>query len=255
MPQKLVHVELTDPRWFESADFYNDIARDKSFITTASMTPAGLKLIRQHLKQFAGTPAMEQRALEIGPGMVPHTIGMGYGHVYLVDNARSWQEWARENIEAAQQNLKKFPHLKIHPGTKLHWVHGDLRNLRAAGDLPLDERRRFDMTTLVEVLTHIHPDERERVLRDISRYTDKLVIFDRRSDKQGIERHPEYVDANATEVLLRELGFKPKLHKIGIDIYTKSGVVQEPYFVITARRRQKQESGGRKEKTGKRKRG
>lgn len=96
-------------------------------------------------------------------------IGCGTGRLAFKINKKTSKivgiDLSQKNIEKAKHNLLK------NPCDKISFQHSSIDNI-------ISQKLHFDYAVLTYVIHEVNPDEREKLLSDISKIADKIIIGD-----------------------------------------------------------------------------
>lgn len=169
----------------------------QNFSTFLRNSPLNIDKVAQEVKKLVGTPS-QTTALEVGPGAHPLIAGLGFKRTYFMDQSKVVASSLKDRevfVRVTRRNLHKFENsvdyshlqrdverglLAHHPvefnktdRRKHQIVIGDL------GRLPFSDGALFGVVVLSEVLTHIRPAQRLKVIERIAGISKSILIVDR----------------------------------------------------------------------------
>jgi SAM-dependent methyltransferase len=148
-------------------------------------------------------------ALEIGPGEDPFLEMEGFDSVVYLDKSL-----------AVARNLKK------HVSTRAHVAVGDIQAL------PFSKNQSFGVVVVNEVLTHIRPENRLAIIKNLSALTDRLFIIDRHRVQKS---DPSvYVNFNELQTFLTTQGWTVTQTVIDTERFQN---LDDSYTILTARKK------------------
>ncbi|GEM_PF-5479353 len=167
----------------------------------------------------------ELSALEIGAGLNPLAHNVKFHSVTFLEADQAPQAQATLNI------LKTYPRAE-----NTHVVNGKLQDFAkasAAGRMPAEVPKNFDVCIINEVFTHIPPRERAKALEDLAAHSKKFFIVDRYATiYPGAKSGPVYqgtlVDYRPLQAALERKGF---LAKVALK---EVGWSPDKYFMLSA---------------------
>ncbi|MDO8624667.1 MAG: class I SAM-dependent methyltransferase [Candidatus Diapherotrites archaeon] len=148
---------------------------------TFSQPIANRRMIQEHIKSLVSDPKAAH-ALEIGPGTTPTLPLTGFRQIHFMDaDPRILQQLRNAPVkitlkepDAPRNARTTFTRpLFEFANQRAHFLVGDLR------ELPFSNKKPFDLIVVNEVLTHIRPIQRMRIISSLADRTKALVILDR----------------------------------------------------------------------------
>lgn len=179
------------------------------FFTLATFEKAHL---RRKLLELVGNPS-EYDALEIGPGEAPVIKSLDFKRKVFMD--------------VSHEMAKNLPRPAVTARVE---------------DLPVRQGKVFGAVVVNEVLTHVHPDDRARVVKEIAGKARHVLVLDRPFGVMErlagwfhwlplIPRDPTKVNEREVEKILEQRGFSVEKEYGYLDT-VKSKI---RYFILTAK--------------------
>ncbi|MEK6820964.1 MAG: class I SAM-dependent methyltransferase [archaeon] len=233
---------ITKPQRFGAAWYRGDHYREKQPYLTLAAHAREHNEFREVIDSaltYAAPNSRKTSVLEIGPGDAPIAENISFRERIYIDQAQGLLneiKTRREKYETARERVTGIK--RVRPRV---YVQGKLEQL------PI--RSRVGTIIMNEVLTHIKPNERLRVIQRLVPQTDGFVIVDR--PQLPIEKlreiHRAIAGRGTFEHELRKLQatyvrFKPIIAYIrnsGFDTQVSLVSIDETQYVVFAARRKK----------------
>jgi hypothetical protein len=202
--------------WFKDVGKIYD--KGQPYVTFAK-TEVGRESIEKGLKSLVSGEKLGV-AVEVGPGVNPFLNKVEADRKVFVDVSKTLLDKLRVG--------RQFDFF-----SKTFFVQGKVQSVKGLPEsLPV---KKSDLIIMNEVLSHVHPDAREGVLRDLAGKSNKILITDMFEDR-GLGVNPEQI----SDVLTRE-GFsvKQSKHMVRVRAKSKSGGLESEvlnYFIIQAKK-------------------
>lgn len=229
---------LSDEWFTDSRRLYNKLAEKGGVYETAASNIQGREKIIQAIRDVA-TPDPTHSAIELGHGLYAPTIGLGFGSVHLVDNAEILQKLAANNFDYAKKHPGEYPEFEPHANTTVRFVNADVRTTKIPAGLNLPEDARFEVATLLEVLTHLTPLERFDLINRIALHADNLIVVDRHETvKRELKHNPQLIDGREIRDMIARTGrYTTSFEKFDLPMKTDNRLFTQKFFLIKARRK------------------
>ncbi|MBI5635595.1 hypothetical protein HY993_01380 [Candidatus Micrarchaeota archaeon] len=167
--KKLPHEEL-ERRWFEKT-----LYQDMTVFPTMSDHPAFHHFIVSKIRELVPN-ASEETGVEIGPGHNPVLPALPFKKMLFVDLSKPLAGNLQNTMipirrDAPDRGFDYVPFSKLAQGRSIAVV-GDIRRL------PLSVEKKAGLIVVNNVLTHIKPGERNKVVAGLAEKTRALLIVD-----------------------------------------------------------------------------
>lgn len=216
--------------WFDGTH-YTKTQPFATFLTCrGKIVPNSLNLLKKEICTLIKKPS-RSTALEIGPGLAPILSYFPFREAYYLEQSPA----------IAKQLLKEHVGKKKNTKTTSHFIVGDVQRL------PFSKQTRFDLVVMNEILTHVPPAKRAKVLKHVISYANALLLVERPQPTYQKFLHSLYpkMRAQHTPGELRAIysaytKFDPiltMLKKEGWTISTTKVSAGETYLILSAKRK------------------
>ncbi len=226
LKKKTSSLEKKRNAWYDGTH-YQHTQPFATFLTCrGKIVQKSLSILKKEINTLIPTPS-RATALEIGPGLAPVLPFFPFRETYYLEQSPTIaQKLAKQNL------LKKTK-------TISHFIVGDIQKL------PFSNHTRFDLVVMNEVLTHVPPAQRVRVLKKIASLSLAILLVERPQPTYTKFLHSLYPEMrqSRTPVQLRGIysaytRFQPlisMLRKEGWRVSTQKVVFGETYLILSAR--------------------
>lgn len=216
--------------WFDGTH-YTKTQPFATFLTCrGKIVPKSLNLLQKEIRKLIQNPS-HATALEIGPGLAPVLSYFPFREAYYLEQSPA----------IAKQLLKENLTKKKNTKTISHFIVGDVQRL------PFSKQTRFDLVVMNEILTHVQPAKRVKVLKHVISYSNSLLLVERPQPTYAKFLHSLYPEmrTNHSSAELRAIysaytQFDPiltMLKKEGWKISTTKVSAGETYLILSAKRK------------------
>lgn len=228
--QKNSSLKKKKDAWFDGTH-YTKTQPFATFLTCrGKIVPNSLNLLKKEIRKLIKQPA-HATALEIGPGLAPVLSYFPFREAYYLE-----QSPAIAN-QLAKQNLVKKKNTK----TISHFIVGDVQRL------PFSKQTRFDLVVMNEILTHVQPAKRVKVLKHVISYSNALLLVERPQPTYTKFLHSLYPEMRTQQspAELRAIysAYTPfnsllrMLKSEGWNVSTQNVTAGENYCILSAKRK------------------
>ncbi|MEK6971117.1 MAG: class I SAM-dependent methyltransferase [archaeon] len=221
--------------WYDGSHYTKTQPFGTFLMCRGKIVKENMDILTKEIRTLVPFPS-RATALEIGPGSAPVIAHLPFRESYYLERSPAIaHQLAKESI-GKKKNAK----------TIAHFIVGDVQRL------PFSKQARFDLVVMNEVLTHIPPGKRAKVLAHMASRANALLLVERPRPTYVKflgslypEMRQERTPAQLREIYSAYTRIPPlsfMLSTKGWKVHARRVVYGETYCVLTAHRKEKKQS-------------